>query len=166
MTGLLLAAASLVQVVAINFGFDISVKLYSLFLLSLSLYLLAPYYRRIYTFLFTQRDLPAIRTDITRFIKNPFWAIFLKCFITGIILFESLYPYIRHRNFNDDVAGRPYLHGAYEVRQMIAGADTLLAKDSRYLKDSTPFQLMGKMLDWKKLPLIRKTFHWTVDGKW
>ena len=70
MTGLLLAAASLVQVVAINFGFDISVKLYSLFLLSLSLYLLAPYYRRIYTFLFTQRDLPAIRTDITRFIKN------------------------------------------------------------------------------------------------
>ncbi|MBK9660896.1 MAG: hypothetical protein IPO68_13545 [Chitinophagaceae bacterium] len=227
MTGLLLAVASLVQVVAINFGFDISVKLYSLFLLSLSLYLLAPYYRRIYTFLFTQRDLPAIRTDITRFIKNPFWAIFLKCFITGIILFESLYPYIRHRNFNDDVAGRPYLHGAYEVRQMIAGADTLLAKDSpiqrffihrdnflifqnqademqdykltydkerhcwiltdyqqrqiqlafnyqaadslltlRYLKDSTTFQLMGKMLDWKKLPLIRKTFHWTVDGKW
>lgn len=36
-------------------------------------------------------------------------------FIIGIILIESLYPHVRSRNFNDDKAERPYLHGAYEV---------------------------------------------------
>lgn len=224
MAGLLLAAGSLAQVVAINFSFDISVKLFSLFLLFLSLYLLSPWYSRLYYFLFTGKSNPAMEHKINYLAKYPFLSVFLKCLITGLIFFEALYPYFRKNNFNDDVAKRPYLHGAYEVKQMIVGQDTLSAnnfqikrffihRDSylifqnqademldykltynpdksgyvitdyqlyqkalslmyneadslltlKYFKDGKAYQLLGKTIVWRNLPLLRKGFHWTVD---
>jgi hypothetical protein len=224
MTGLLLAAASLLQVVAVNFSFDISVKLYSILLFSLSLYLLAPYWLRLFTFLFTRIEIPALPPPITVFSKLPSLCVFIKWLITGLFLFEAFYPYIQANNFNDDTAGRPYMHGAYEVKGVIAGTDTLneadypvkrffihrngymifqnskdemqdysliydttnqllLLKDYQlrelllkyschpadsmlflqYNKDGKEYQVSGKSLDWKKLPVLRKGFHWTAD---
>jgi len=226
MAGLLIAVASLVHVVAINFGFDISVKLYSLFLLGLSLYLLAPHCKRLYNFLFRQKIIPAMQERAGNVVKHPFLSIFLKCFVTGLILFEAFYPYLKSKNFNDDTAKRPYMHGAYEVRQTIIATDTLTGKSSpvqrvfihrenymifqnqademqdyklsydtdrytytltdyqqqqiilslnyretdsililKYFKDGKPYQLTSKAIDWKKLPLLQKGFHWTVDGQ-
>ena len=226
MAGLFLACASLVHVTAINFGFDISVKLYSLFLLILSLYLLFPYSRRLYSFFFTNQNiLPAPQKGAV-LIKTPFSAVFVKCFIAGLILFESLYPYLKANNFNDDTAKRPYLHGAYEVKQMVSGVDTLspsnlpvkkifihrngymifqdqqdrmqdyklnfdintyeyiltdyklhtirismdyAEKDSiltvRFNQGGKEQQITGKSLDWRKLPVLRRSFHWTIDGE-
>ena len=226
MAGLLLAAASLIHVAAINFGFDISVKLYSLFLLAISLYLLVPYCRRLYSFFFTNQNiLPAPQKGAV-LIKTPFSAVFVKCFIAGLILFESLYPYLKANNFNDDTAKRPYLHGAYEVKQMVSGVDTLspsnlpvkkifihrngymifqdqqdrmqdyklnfdintyeyiltdyklhtirismdyAEKDSiltlRFNQGGKEQQITGKSLDWRKLPVLRRSFHWTIDGE-
>ena len=224
MAGLLLATASLSQIVAINFSFDISVKLFSLFLLFLSLYLLNPFYNRLYHFFFTRSSIQAMEWEASSLNKHPFLSVFFKCLITGLIFFEALYPYFRKSNFNDDVAKRPYLHGAYEVKQMIVGQDTLSAnnfqikrffihRDSylifqnqadkmqdyklsynidkyeytltdyqlkivtvalkynptdsvlvvKYFKNDRQYEVTGKALDWKKLPLMNSGFHWTVD---
>jgi hypothetical protein len=224
--GLLLASASLTQVVAVNFSFDISVKLYSLFLLCLSMYLLAPYSRRLYYSLFTQKEIPGmLHGEGIALTRNLFVPVFIKSFIALFIFFESLYPYIRSGNFNDDNAKRPYLHGAYEVKQVIA-ANTILTEDNypvkrffihrsgyiifqnqkdemqdfslsydtvahflvvkdyqlrqailkyeykaadsilalQYFNNGREYQLFGKAQDWRKLPVLQKSFHWTVDG--
>ena len=224
MAGSLLAFAALLQVAVINFSFDISVKLFSLFLLLLTVYLLAPYCQRLYYSFFSNKSVPAAE-PATVIIKHPFTYTSIKCFIIGLILVEVFLPYIRKNNFNDDTAKRPYLHGAYEVKQMITGTDTItgdaalvkrffihrndymifqnrademqdykLSYDAdryeyiltdyqqrktgitlhysdadsilqlKYTKGGKPCQLTGKAIDWKKLPLLRKSFHWTSDG--
>jgi hypothetical protein len=223
--GLLLATASLIQVVMINIGFDISVKLYSLFLFSLTLYLLTPYFHRLYFFLFTNKDVPSIAVKADNSSKKHFLKIFGHYFITGFILVESLYPFVTGNNFNDDAAKRPFLHGAYSVKNVIDGADTLNEsshpfkrffihrngylifqdkKDSmqdfsltydtanqllhlmdykqqelilkykyspidsllilQYPIAGKKYLIIGKEIDWRKSPLLKKSFHWTAEG--
>ena len=217
----------MLNVVAINFGFDISVKLYSLFLLYLTFYLLTPYYGRLYQ-LFLQRKTGTVIpfSGTTGLSRNSFLPGFLKWLAAGLICLEAFYPFIKAKNFNDDLAGRPYLHGAYEVKQMIAGTDTLTEKESpvkrffihrnsymifqdqgddmqdyklsynkgdsvfvltdyqlkktvlsfayqasdsiltlQYFKNGKENKLTGKAIDWRKLPVLQKGFHWTVDGR-
>ncbi|MBL7746892.1 MAG: hypothetical protein JNM19_05655 [Chitinophagaceae bacterium] len=224
MAGLLIAASAMVQVVMVNFGFDISVKLYSCFLLLLSLHLLQPYYQRLWQFLFDPGKMIMPVTAKGNLINHPFAYVFIKCMTIGIILLESLYPYLRSGHFNDDTAPRPYLHGAYEVRQVISGSDTLRGSDLPvkrffvhrnsyiifqdqadkmadyrfdyaktdnlwvltgyqgqkiimgiqynntdstilldYTKGGGKMLLTAKAIDWKKLPVLKKSFHWTVD---
>lgn len=225
--GLLLSLGILLNVVAVNFGFDISVKLYSLFLLFLTSYLLAPHVSRLNQLLLLRKT-GAINTipDTTGFLKNSFVAYFLKWLIVGIISLEAFYPFIISKNFNGDFTERPYLHGAYEIKQVIAGIDTLDLKDSpvkrffihrdgylifqdqadkmldyklsyaidkslfiltdyqlqktimsfsyqpadsiltlQYFKDEKDFQLTGKAINWKELPVLQNGFHWTLDGR-
>ena len=222
--GLLLATASLIQVVMINIGFDISVKLYSLFLFSLSLYLLTPYFRRLYSFVFTNNTVPFIPERVSNFYKKTFPGLLGHYLITGFILLESFYPFIKGNNFNDDTAKRPFLHGAYFVENVIDGKDTLnesgypfkrffihrngyfifqdkndvmqdfsltydtanqllllkdyqlqelivkynyIPKDSllilQYPIAGKEYLLIGKEIDWRKFPLLKKSFHWTVE---
>ena len=131
LTGLLLSSGILLNVVAINFGFDISVKLYSLFLLFLTTYLLTPYFPLLY-----QISLPSKTEYVfslpgtTGLFKNSFAVHFMKWLIAGFIFLEALYPFIASKNFNGDLAKKPFLHGAYQVQQVIAGIDTLDLRDS------------------------------------
>lgn len=216
--GLLMSIAILLNVVAVNFAFDIGVKLFSLFLLFLNLYLAAPYLERFYLLLKQQPVL------VSQPVRRTLTMQLLKWFVVGLILLETLVPFIRSRNFNDDLASRPYLHGAYEVKQMIEGADTLAAhafpvkrlfihrdnylvfqdqqdqmqdyklsydasrssymltdyqlrqipvdisynkKDSvlmiNYSRNAQPVRISAHATDWRKLPALRKGFHWTVD---
>lgn len=125
MAGGLLAMAILFQVLMINLGFDISVKMYSSFLLLLSLYILSPYLVRLCRFFSGGQVVPPA-TPVPKVLGgNPFAYVFSKCLLTGLILLESFYPYLRTGNFNDDLAARPRMHGAYEVKQYISGADTI-----------------------------------------
>lgn len=225
MAGLLIAAGIFLQVVMINFGFDISVKLYSLFLFSLSMYLLTPFIKRLFHFFFISKYRNESYRQPDPVLKDhQFASVFLKCFIGGLILLESLYPYLKDNNFNDDIAKRPYLHGAYEVREFVSGNDTIAIAHApvkrffihrsgyiifqdqedrmqdykfdydtsgkkyvltdyglkkteleimyrqtdsvlimQYMKAGKLIQLMGKGLDWRKLPVLQKSFHWTVE---
>ena len=129
--GLLLSAGILLNVVAINFGFDISVKLYSLFLLFLTAYLLTPYFARLYQLLMLRKmDFVYTSPGTTGLFKNSFAIHFMKWLVAGLILLEALYPFIVSKNFNGDLAKKPFLHGAYQVQQVIAGIDTLDLRDS------------------------------------
>ncbi|NOT51830.1 MAG: hypothetical protein HOP10_11205 [Chitinophagaceae bacterium] len=124
--GLLVSLFIMLNVLAVNFGFDISVKLFSLLLIFYIIYLLEPYVKSLSQFFFSKT--PATVTQFVnkeRLVKNRLLSTFLKWFATGIILLEAFYPFMRSGNFNGDKAKRPYMHGAYEVQQFIAGADTL-----------------------------------------
>jgi hypothetical protein len=224
LVGLLISLAVMLNVVAVNFGFDISVKLYSLFLFYLTIYLLAPYFSRLNLLLLQKTAVVIPASDQHILFRNTFLPAFLKCLATGIIFVEVFYPIIKTRNFNDDRAERPYLHGAYEVKQVISGTDTLPVRDSpvkrffihkmghmifqdqddnmqdyklsydkngsaliltdyqlhrtvipftyrssdsiltiHYSGQGKEYKLAGKALDWRKLPAVKKRFHWTSD---
>ncbi len=208
--GLLLAVGVMTQVVAINFCFDISVKLYSLFLLMLAIVGLSPQLSRLNTF-FVKGEVTSLHAETSLFPpdKNRF-RIALKSMVITLFIIEALYPYILNSNVNDDDAPRPYLHGAYEViydketgikRFFIHRDGYLIFQDNddtmndfkleidsklhqftirderlqtRHISctwsstDSTltmenPFsddkQLVGKTVDWRKLPVIKEHFH-------
>lgn len=116
--GGLTALAVLTNVVMINFGFDISVKVYSLFLLMLSFIIIAPNAKQLFSFFLTQKEVKK-QSDEVQFKtqKQLLSYALIKSFVIGIILFESLGGYFEVSNFNDDNYPRPYLHGAYTVDQ-------------------------------------------------
>ncbi|MGG9963624.1 hypothetical protein [Ferruginibacter sp. SUN106] len=223
--GLLLSSGILVNVVAVNFSFDISVKLYSSFLLFLDIYLLHPFGKRLYQLLL-QKNITALpATGQTTVFKKTFAIAFLQWLAIGLIVLEVFYPFVMAGNFNGDKTPRPYLHGAYEVRNIIEGKDTLasslspvkrffihrgsyiifqdqgdIMKDYKlsydkadttltitdyefkqtvlsytyqtadsiltleYLTNDKPIKLIGKAINWRKLPALQKNFHWTMDG--
>jgi hypothetical protein len=128
--GLLTGLVALLQIVLINFSFDISVKLFSLFLVFLNLYLLYPYLQRLLQFFFYEKNLLPKADIPTMGTSHSFIKVFGKSLLAGLVLMEVFYPYIKAGNFNDDKAVRPYLHGAYEVTRVIEGTDTLPAAQS------------------------------------
>lgn len=109
--GLLMALPVLIHVLAINFGFDISVKAFSSFLVLLCLWCLTPYGGYLWQVLIgtgnSQKPFPHL-------VCTKQYRITGKVFIIGLIFLEALLPYWQSRNFNDDTALRPPLHGAYE----------------------------------------------------
>jgi hypothetical protein len=130
MAGALLALAILAQVLLINLSFDISVKLYSAVLLGISIFLLSVYADRLRV-LFSGKQLFVLNAAPAKpLIAHPFWRVAIRSFLTGFILLESLIPYIYSGNYNDDVAPRPNLYGAYAVQQFIRGTDTLNGTDA------------------------------------
>lgn len=223
--GLILSCGIFINIVAINFSFDISVKLYASFLLFLSAFALSPNLKRMYVF-FIMNQTSSLERNRSEFnlTNQSFAKAFLKTFAVLLVLLEVCYPYLTSRSFNDDLTERPFLHGAYEVNQTSETSEFLLAdksnsikrffihrkgylifqdqdnmmtdyklsvgersitltdyslneleldyqyfsKDSilrlNYFNQGINYELEGKSLDWKSLPLIQNQFHWAVDG--
>lgn len=110
--GLLLSFAVLLNVWFVNFGFDITIKLYSGFLLLISLVLLSPYIRPLITFFRGKMSqLPSNNPVYSK--KRSYY--FLKVIVVMLILIESQFKYFAMMNFNDDKAARPEINGAYQV---------------------------------------------------
>ena len=124
--GLLIAIPVLINVVAINFSFDISVKIYSVFLLLLSCFLFAPYLKSVYQFFILQKETTLFNPS-SFLNENVFLRTSLKVFVIGLIFLEALFPYFATQNFNDDKVERPFLHGAYEVLEIIP-RDSLISE--------------------------------------
>lgn len=123
--GAFLAIGILLNILALNVGFGISVKLYSAFLLMLALLIALPDVKKLYRFFILKKESAALKEPSSPLSRYPFLDIALKCFFAGLVLLEALYPAFLSGTVNDDKAARPYLHGAYEVKQMIRGKDTL-----------------------------------------
>lgn len=109
--GALAAVFICANIVAVNFSFDISVKLLSSFLLLLSLFIAIPYIQLLITLSNKNNTVqPNLVQTNKQGIRNTTQV------ILGIaILIESLFPYILSGNFNDDNSERPALHGSYEI---------------------------------------------------
>lgn len=113
--GGVIAFAVLVNVVMLNFGFDISVKVFSLFLLLLSVVIIWPDMKRVYQ-LFTNSVVEnSVAETMFRSKNELIKYAFLKSVVVGLIIFESIGPYVETQNFNDDSFAKPYLYGAYTV---------------------------------------------------
>ena len=114
--GGLIAMAVLINVVMLNFGFDISVKVFSIFLLLLAFFIISKDSKRLYH-VFTNQKVDGIKDNV--FVlqsKNDLLKYALvKSLVICLFLFESIGPYVKIQNFNDDNSIKPYLFGAYDV---------------------------------------------------
>lgn len=118
--GACLAFGILLNVLFINLSFDISVKLYSLFLLLLLALLLQPYSKRLLQFFFISTNEKKNQPHTKKYL------LFLKWLVILVIVIDAMTVYIQSNNFNDDAAPRPFLHGAYEAQTFVLNGDTLL----------------------------------------
>lgn len=117
--GLFIILGVIINVVCINFSFDISVKLFSSFLLLITLLLLTPNLKILHQ-LFVQSKVVQLNVLSGKgLIHSPVVRISIKSFVIILFLVESFFPYWQMGNFNDDNMPRNYLHGAYEVTETI-----------------------------------------------
>lgn len=133
--GAWIAFMVMLQVVMINIGFDITVKYLSFFLLSLALYLILPGSLSVIHFFTSGKPIALPEQALTPLqLRFPFAYVWLKTALIVLILSESLYPFVRTRNFNDDKAPRlPYL-GAYDVVIFSQNGDTLPTENPKRWK--------------------------------
>lgn len=114
--GAIVTFGVMLNVVMLNFGFDITVKLYSLFLLFISIVLLAPHFSSLFQFfirgersaIVVQSYKPDSKSSLLRYT-------ILKTLVIGLLFYESTGFYFATENLNDDKSPRPELYGAYEV---------------------------------------------------
>ncbi len=126
--GLLVAIGVFVNVICINFGFDISVKMFSIFLFFTTIFAVSTYLKTLFIFfIFHKTTYLNDRNEklfINSFLKNG-----LKTLVIGFFLIQILYPYFQSKNFNDDNQQRPFLHGVYQVIEMKRG-DKIVNKNN------------------------------------
>ena len=113
--GLLLLFGVLLQVVFVNFCFDISVKLYSLFLLFTCFLLVLPFLKQLFQFFVLQKTTVLSRFSGQDVVASKLIRLVLKTVVIGCFFIEILSPYLLTKQFNDDVIPRNDLHGAYSV---------------------------------------------------
>ncbi|MFT5725123.1 MAG: putative membrane protein YphA (DoxX/SURF4 family) [Bacteroidia bacterium] len=112
--GVLLAIVILVNIVLINFTFNISVKLFSIILLSIAITLLTPFAKPFLAFLVHPSKNTNVQTGNTRVHRSKVYYL-TKASVVVLILLDSLWIYGKTQNWNDDLQSRPTLHGAYTV---------------------------------------------------
>lgn len=135
LAGALLSFGALVNVFIINVSFDISVKLYTLFLLLLCVIILVRHAKGL-SALFLQGGYTPVSQDSTVLVKQKRAYIGVKMAVVLLIVADALALYIRSGAYNDDAQQRPPLHGAYDVTLLVKGGDTLppLLTDTSYVR--------------------------------
>ncbi|NOQ72116.1 MAG: hypothetical protein GQ574_08950 [Crocinitomix sp.] len=114
--GALIALGVLINVLMINIGFDIEVKIFTSFLILLSLILLQPHFKRFYSFFINNAPVSPFEESAepkSKYYIKP--RPYLKIILISIILFESFGPYCIKGQFNGDTEAKIYMHGAYAV---------------------------------------------------
>lgn len=124
--GAIVSLLVLINVLMINLGFNVSVKLYSLFLVVLCLVLLIPEGKKLVGFFFLSKPMSLEQSRPGHSKRVSRILLLLKTIIIAAIILDPLSLYIRTGNFNDDRYPRPPLHGAYEVKLFVKNFDTLL----------------------------------------
>ena len=116
--GLLLLTGVMINVVFINFGFDISVKLYSTFLLLLCMLLLVPYWSKFMQFFILNQSTVISVFKGKEVLSSTPKRYGIKAIAIGFILMESFFPHIQNGGCYDDITPRNPLHGSYEVTKI------------------------------------------------
>lgn len=114
--GALLAAAIMTHVVMLNFSYDVPVKLFSMHLLALALFLLAPDSRRLADVLWFNRPTSAavLRTPFAnRWLERASLMLKIVC-IAAIVISTAVPAWTRMTEYGDG-ALPPALYGLYDV---------------------------------------------------
>jgi len=152
MAGALIGIFVMANVVAINFSYDISVKVYSCFLLLLCFIIISPNVGRFIFFIAgktTNAEIPG--RDIFATKRAKLFRVITKAAVIGMMLISTLTVYFRENNFNDDVAQRPKFNGAWDVMEFIRNGDTL--------QSFSP----GGLSRWEKVFIHRRGYFITQD---
>jgi hypothetical protein len=124
--GFCVATGVLVNIVLINFSFDISVKTFSVFLLAVVVLNVYPYLKTLYAF-FVDHKKVQLSTPLQKPINQ--WV----GIVAGIALVcYTLLPNVLTGTYNDDNTQRPPLHGAYQITRFLMGKDSLPAGNFPY----------------------------------
>lgn len=121
--GALLAFAVMVNVVVINFSYDISVKVYSLFLVLLSVVIIAPESGRLLGLIGVKFAGSRHEYEAAKW-KGGFYKA-VKLIVVVLIFVDNINPYAKAGDFNHDKAAKPLLYGAYAVNRFVRNGDTL-----------------------------------------
>jgi hypothetical protein len=121
--GSLIAAAVMTNVLMLNLAFDISVKLFSGFLLFLSSLIISVDFNKLYSFFITEKTIELKEKWHPKINPKLYWS--FKIILLILLVMNGLFPFVKSGNYNDDFAPRPYLHGAYEVEQFVLNGDSL-----------------------------------------
>lgn len=111
--GLLISIGILINIVGINLGFDISVKLFSLILLLMAVFSLEKEWNVLFQFLILKKETKLKEEHLFIIKRHPIW-IFFKTLFLGLSLVVILFPYLNSGDYNDDTVERPFLHGAFK----------------------------------------------------
>lgn len=173
--GGIVALAVLLNVLALNVGFDISVKLWSGFLLLLAAVVAAPGLQTTYQALVRERWQPAPRPQRPANWPGR-WVGAGRGLLLGMVLVETAGSFVLNGSFNDDTAPRPPLHGAYSLLPLDATGTTtpqrLFVHRRGYLiTQAADGQLQDYQLTYAPGQLLlrgpagrRSTLHYTVDS--
>ncbi len=124
--GALLSAAVLANIVALNFFFDVPVKLYSSHLLAMALFVAAPDLKRLVSFFFLNKSVPA--TTLPAAFKKPWMQktrLILKVSLLVFFFYKSVVDRLFTQKTYGDAAPKIALHGAYTVETFTFNGDTL-----------------------------------------
>ncbi|MDR2234595.1 MAG: hypothetical protein LBE92_00585 [Chryseobacterium sp.] len=111
--GLLMSVGIFINILAINIGFDISVKLFSLLLLLMAVFALKDVWLPLFRFLIVKEKTKLTEDHAEHTALQPI-LVFLKTAFLGSALVLILFPYFNSGIFNDDKAERPPIHGAFK----------------------------------------------------
>lgn len=112
--GLLLAIGVFVNVILVNFGFDISVKTISILLLLMTVFVIFPELKTLFDFFIIRKNVQLSTSNFYLIKQKPIRNA-IKTFVIGLMFLQILNPYFEKQNFNDDNISRPFLHGVYDV---------------------------------------------------
>lgn len=124
--GSVILIAVIGNIVAINFCFDVPVKLYSTNLLLMTVFVLAAEGKRLINVLLLNRPAPAL--DVTPFRTTRRWRIgrlVVKLYLIGTTLFAQISGGLQAVKTYGDTAPKPPLYGLYEVESFALNGDTL-----------------------------------------
>lgn len=130
--GALMSIGVLSNVVALNFSYDVPVKLYSSHLLAMAIFLALPDARRLVNFLLLNRPVETVR--VQPLFQRKFWhrgaqviaSLFLIA-VVGVSLYQS---YDQRRSFIS--RGRSPLYGVWEVEEFNLGQATATTSAPRW----------------------------------
>lgn len=112
--GLTFAIGVFTNVILVNFGFDISVKTFSILLLLMTIFALFPELKTLFDFFIRRKQTQLMAPEFYLIKEKPVY-FSIKTFVIGLIFIQILLPYFETQNFNDDDFSRPFLHGSYQV---------------------------------------------------
>jgi len=125
--GSIIAVGILANVIAVNFSFDINVKLYSIVLITMALFLLSKDIGRLFNFFFLNKIIHPVVDPPIRFKegwKNTALMAAKYTFILYVIFFGLRANF--YRTFEDrDSPVKPPLYGIYNVTAFIRNKDTI-----------------------------------------
>lgn len=123
--GAIITILVMINVVMMNFCFDIPVKLYSSNLLLMAMYVLSPDFKRIWHF-FTHKEVPPKARQYLIWPEKYHTArLVIKTLFIAYILYSSIDRGLEVQKTWGSKAPKPALYGLYEVDQFVANGDTL-----------------------------------------